>query len=233
MSWNKSELSLNDVWGEYRRQERKYYTTIDGKTLRDRHAQLLQDARVQINLQPYFFNGVLRYIRAWGVGKTIPEIVTSGIEKFKKSLNNFESFLKANPEVQMRVDPGASKQYDILCNGGRHGDDPNDTKLIDHSYIWRNGGGDDNVFLIGEPYNLRQLGLANINIQSVTRISKLPFDQGKLIAEVLPKKCSWYHPDSTYLVFLGRSEVIESLDLSYINQEYKSEFEQGLFSRVD
>ena len=214
MNHDKNELSLNDVYSEYRRQERKYHTDINGKTLRDRHSQLLQDARIQINLPPFFYDGVLRYLRAWGVGETLEEVVSDGIEKFKRSLDNFEAFIRSNPDAQMRVKPEADEQMDALCGHPNHPGHLKKCQLIDDSYIWENDAGN---FLIAEPYNLRQVGLGDAKITSTIRMADFSFDSsGNLVAEIMPKQYSWCHPYNTYLIFLGQQKVIDSLDINYI-----------------
>lgn len=138
--------------------------------------------------------------------------ILNGIELTRKSVDNLTAFRTANPHVKMRNRPHSNYEYEVLMKGGEYGRRSKYSgNMIDHGALWKCGEDKKDVFLLGEPYSLNW----DSGCYSVKEL------RNDLIAKALPNEYSWYYPGWTYLVFVGRPDIIESLDLDYQEKKAK------------
>ena len=150
--------------------------------------------------------GFSQYALGRSYGETVQEAAECGVRILRAAIENLTNFRTANPITKMRTNSRSSFEYEVLTKGGAYGQESKYSGImIDHGRLWKCGRSTKDVFLVGQPYNLCWLS---------PDYSTDELDD-ELIVKVLPTKYSWYLPNSTYLVFVGRPDIIESLDLDY------------------
>lgn len=156
----------------------------------------------------------------------------SNIETAIKQAKNLIAFLEANPTVKKRKSDHSACFHTLLQTGGNN---PRGVGyiIIDHQDLWKTSSRVKDVFMVGQPYRLNdesqgffvdpdddEILIHEENYSAfeyVRYISSYINERDKfdLIAKILPKKYSWYLPDHSYLIFLGRPEIIKSLNFDY------------------
>ena len=149
-----------------------------------------------------------------GTVETYKNEFESRVKQARQSWRAFDQFIEANPHVSVRrsqVDPCEN----LLRTGRRHwhynasekyqkGKQIDHGSWSDHPELWKVSKKPEDIFLIAHPYN--EPGKFTEPISD------------DLQAIRLPKKYSWYYPNQTFLVLIGRPEIISQINIDYTNK---------------
>ena len=139
-----------------------------------------------------------------------------------------KSFFDVNPNLKLREDQFGTpcghklrtgRRYNssngYKCNGYGHCNEYFDHSYYwDHPEYWKAWSKPNGIFLIAHPYNEPSDDYEHREVPEDLQVIRLP------------KKYSWYNPGQTYLTFIGRPEVLVTLNMDYELQEYRPYYKE-------